>query len=214
MDIKYITVVNNYITLNIALLQSPGINKDNIVIIDNTLYNRPISYRYNDAIKELLKDPDPAWLVFCHQDFYMREDLLSRLPYLDKNCIYGPIGISHKTLLGRIIQTNGVPIGNICNKCIVDTIDAMCIIINKDTIRKHNLSFDENFRYHFYVEDFCLQARAKGISTRTLQLNCQHKSRTLYGDIKSPEFKESLNILKKNGELLIQQLVFMEVHLQ
>ena len=199
MDIKYITVVNDFIRLNTALLQSPGINKDNIIIIDNTLDNRTISYRYNSVINELLKDPNPEWLVFCHQDFRFNEDILPRLLYLDKNYIYGPIGISSNSniLLGRIIQTNNKPIGIICNECDVDTIDAMCMIVNKDIIREYNLSFDENFRFHFYVEDFCLQAREKDIKTKTLQMNCQHMSRALRGDINSLEFHESRNILIK-----------------
>ena len=105
MDIKYITVVNDFIRLNTALLQSPGINKDNIIIIDNTLDNRTISYRYNSVINELLKDPNPEWLVFCHQDFRFNEDILPRLLYLDKNYIYGPIGISSNS---NIIVSFGI----------------------------------------------------------------------------------------------------------
>jgi hypothetical protein len=202
MSIKYITVVNDYNTLYNSLLQSVGITNNNVIIIDNTLDNRPISNRYNDTIEELLKDNsdnNSTWLVFCHQDFYIGEDLLPRLLCLDKNCIYGPIGISsnYNKLLGRITQNNNTYIGAVCNDCEIDTLDAMCIIVNLDTVRDYNLIFDENFKYHFYVEDFCLQARTKGIPTRTLQMNCQHMSRTLRGDLNSREFLDSRSILIK-----------------
>jgi hypothetical protein len=199
--IRYIIVVNNFDTLGRALFESSGVNGDNIIIIDNTEINNPISYCYNQVMKNLLKDPKPGWLAFCHQDFYMGEDLSLRLSELDKNYIYGSIGVSSLGYFGRIIQTNGKPIGQICNDCVVDTIDAMCMIAHKDTIIKHNLLFDENFKYHFYVEDFCLQARIKGILTKTLQMDCQHRSRTMSGDLGSSEFKDSRNILVKKWQL-------------
>lgn len=207
MNVKYITVVNDYNILNNSLLQSSGITNNNIIIIDNTVDNIPISKRYNETIEKILKDNSEnnevitkdtsTWLIFCHQDFYIGEDLLPRLISLDKNCIYGPIGISSDSnkLLGRIVQANNTYIGATCDNCVVDTIDAMCMIVNEDIIKEYNLSFDENFRYHFYVEDFCLQARTKGIPTKTLQINCQHKSRTLRGDLGSNEFIDSRNIL-------------------
>lgn len=195
--IKYITVVNNFDTLGRALFESCNVNSENIIIIDNTLINNPISYCHNYVMKDLLKDTKPEWLVFCHQDFYMGEDLSLRLSELDKSCIHGPIGVSSGGMFGNIVQTNGQPLGTICNKCVVDTLDAMCIMIHKDTIRKYNLSFDENFKYHFYVEDFCLQARTKGIMTKILQMNCQHRSRTMSGDLGSSEFRSSRNILIK-----------------
>lgn len=194
-NIKYITVVNNFDTLGRALFESCGVNSDNIIIIDNTAINNPISYGYNCIMKELLKDKKSEWLAFCHQDFYMGEDLSLRLSELDKNCIYGPIGVSSSGYFGRIIQTNGTPTGKVCNNCTVDTLDAMCMMVHKDTIIEYNLSFDENFKYHFYVEDFCLQARTKGILTKTLQMDCQHRSRTMSGDLGSSEFRDSRNIL-------------------
>lgn len=196
-NIIYITVVNNFDTLGRALFESPGVNSNNIIIIDNTKINNSISYGYNYIMKNLLKDPNIEWLAFCHQDFYMREDLSLILSELDKNCIYGPIGVSSKGMFGRITQTNGSLLGKVCEKCTVDTIDAMCMLVHKDTIREYNLSFDENFKYHFYVEDFCLQAKTKGILTRILQMNCQHRSRTMSGDLGSSEFRDSRNILVK-----------------
>lgn len=197
MCLKYVTVVNNFNILNRALLQSRGINNNNVIIIDNTLENKPISYRYNDAIKEVLKDQNPYWLAFCHQDFYIGEDLSPRLLNIDKNCIYGPIGRTSKgQMLGRIIQTNGKSLGQVCNKCVVETLDAMCMIVHKDVIEKHSLLFDENFRFHFYAEDFSLQARAKGIPTKILQMNCQHRSRSIHG-VKDAEFYNSCGVLIK-----------------
>ena len=197
MSIKYITVVNNFNTLNKALLQSYGVNNNNIIIIDNTLENMSISYRYNNTIKEILKDQDLQWLAFCHQDFYIGEDLLPILLVTDKNYIYGPIGKSSKgSTLGKITQTDGKPLGQICDKCVVETLDAMCMIVHKDIIEKYNLLFDESFKFHFYVEDFSLQARSKGVLTKILQIDCQHRSRFTHG-VKDSEFHNSRNALIK-----------------
>mgnify|MGYP003395531597 CR=1 FL=1 len=113
--IYYITVVNNFDILNSTLLQSPYIIKDNVIIMDNTSDNKPISVVYNSAI-ELLKNKglnlisteqqsqQSTWIVFCHQDFYFGENLTERLKLVDKDCIYGPIGakLHSKKLLGKI----------------------------------------------------------------------------------------------------------------
>lgn len=197
MNTKYITVVNNFNTLNRALLQSRGINSVNVIVVDNTLENKAISYRYNNVIKELLKESNSYWMLFCHQDFYIGEDLSLRLSNIDKNYIYGPIGRTSKGIvLGKILQTNGKPLGEECNNCEVETLDAMCMIVHKDIIIRNKLLFDENFKFHFYVEDFSLQARKKGIITKILQMNCQHRSRFTYG-IKDTEFYSSRDILIK-----------------
>ena len=196
-DIRYITVVNNLDVFNRNLSQSLGINKDNINIIDNIFENRPISQRYNEMIRQLLKDPKQEWLAFCHQDFYIGEDLSKRLYNLNKNCIYGPIGMSYSTIaLGKIIEIN-YPVGKECDGCVIDTLDAMCMIVYKDTIKKYNLLFDERFRFHFYVEDFCAQISTIGIPTKTLQMICRHMSA---GNTNSSDFINARdNLIRKWG---------------
>lgn len=68
-----------------------------LVPFDNTKENIPIPVRYNDFIDHrMLAD---AWVIFCHQDFSIREDVALKLKDLPQDCIYGPIGI--KACLGR-----------------------------------------------------------------------------------------------------------------
>lgn len=58
---------------------------------DNTETNLPIPIRYNSFINENL--PQDSWIIFCHQDFEFLQDPKTVLKDLDKNCIYGPIGV-------------------------------------------------------------------------------------------------------------------------
>lgn len=55
---------------------------------------------------------------------------------------------------------------------VVEQLDCCCILINKDNFK---LKFDEKTfnDFHFYVEDYCLQARDKGLKCYTIPVDCQ-----------------------------------------
>jgi hypothetical protein len=57
--------------------------------------------------------------------------------------------------------------------------------------------FDERFPFHFYGADLCMQAYKMGFDVMAMQLNCQHKSRNLHGDIASSEYLSSLDMFKE-----------------
>jgi len=164
-------------------------------IYDNTVENAGIAQRYNHYIKTLMRDEE--WLIFCHQDFAILEEPDVILQTLDDTCIYGPIGAARdkgiyfrnsrilferKRLYGQINQAsndekyyrNGIFLRK---PKLVDTIDCCCMIVHASLIKKNNLLFDENFRFHLYVEDFALSARYRyGIRTKAIQIQCKHLS--------------------------------------
>lgn len=113
--------------------------------------------------------------------------------------IYGPIGIrlTGNNFSGMIIQTDDTPTGRQLEEDTpVQTLDEMCLIVNSEVFRK-GLLFDERFRFHFYGADFCMQTYTLGFDVLAMQLKCQHKSRTIKGDITSPEYLSSLNLFKE-----------------
>lgn len=71
---------------------------------------------------------------------------------------------------------------------VVDTVDCCCVIVHSSLIRKHKLRFSPEFAWHFYSEDFSLNARREhGIATKVLQIECGH-----YGEGNlTPEFQQS-----------------------
>jgi hypothetical protein len=96
-----------------------------------------------------------------------------------------------------IEQKDNTPIGSPLDEDTpVQTLDEMCLIAHSKVFRQ-GLSFDEQFRFHFYGADFCMQAYTLGFNVMATQLRCQHKSRTLHGDITSQEYLSSLNLFKE-----------------
>lgn len=170
---------------------------------DNSQENWPVSARYNDFIDNHL--PQDGWIIFCHQDFEFLQDPREVLKNLDKNCIYGPVGVAakkHKNLslifhswrkpslkwgtelrpmyYGQVKQG---PAGQ--EKIIglklkkpqpVDTVDCCCFMLHSSLIRAKQLRFDEQFDFHLYSEDFSLAARQKGVQTQAVQIDCRHYS--------------------------------------
>jgi len=109
--------------------------------------------------------------------------------------IYGPIGIrlAGNNFPGMISQTVDTPTGRQLEEDTpVQTLDEMCLIAHSSVFRQ-GLLFDERFRFHFYGADFCMQAYTLGFDVLAMPLKCQHRSRTIHGDVNSPEYLLSLD---------------------
>lgn len=202
--IHIVTVVNNYGLFESTIKQNAFMNAFPIHVYDNTRENIGLSKRYNEFLEQAL--PDDGWVVFCHQDFSLQEDLAPKLARVDPACLYGPTGTGPvKQLLfiasisrygiercrlgiydrtkkfGRITQKTPLKeqrMGRYIRKpVVVDTVDCCCLIAHSSVIRKYGLRFDEKLDWHLYVEDFCLNARERhGVLTKALQLDCVHLS--------------------------------------
>ena len=188
--IKFIVVYNNYEIVRSCFLSSPYISPIDVITYHNKR-NSALPMVFNLMVGEHL-DED-VWFAFCHQDFIINEKLESRLKGKDVEEIYGPIGArpSENRLLGMITQADGTKLGSeLEDNTPVQTLDEICIIINAEAFRR-GLRFDERFRFHFYGSDFCMQASLMGFNVLAMPLECQHKSRTLVGDIASLEYLSS-----------------------
>jgi len=169
-------------------LSSPYTSNVKIEAKHNTeANNEDLPVVFNRIINEYVEED--VWLAFCHQDFILKEDLEAKLK--DKAPgVYGVIGASYgyHTLRGQIIQTNERPIGSrVESICPVQTLDEMCIIVHSSLFRA-GLRFDERFDFHFYGADLCMEAYRRGFDVYAMQVECQHKSRTLAGDQDTDSF--------------------------
>ena len=91
VKVQIVTVVNNFAQYDRYIRDSPFYKQCDLISFDNTKDNISLSVRYNDFIdNQMLPD---AWVIFCHQDFSIKEDVALKLKDLDKGCIYGPIGV-------------------------------------------------------------------------------------------------------------------------
>lgn len=195
-NVKFVVVYNNQEAFKRYFSSSPYAASDKVVAYFNAK-NEPLPKFYNQTVQNHLNED--TWFVFCHQDFVLQEDLSSLLKQKDIQSIYGPIGVRLGVdgLLGQITQTNNTSLGTyLTEDAIVQTIDAQCIIAHASVFRQ-GLRFDERFQFHFYDADFCMAAYTLGFDVCATQIKCQHKSRTIRGDINSLQYKTSLAEFKE-----------------
>lgn len=191
--LKVVTVVNDFKIFDDCIKNNEYLKGYEIIAFDNSKENIGISSRYNSFI-DTLKAEDDFWVAFLHQDFKFNENPLSKLENLDKNCIYGAVGINRqlfylqlkpkfifkiyrRCMVGEIFQGDGInKVGNrIIGLRDVITLDCCCCIIHSSLL-KNKLRFDENLDFHMYVEDLCHSAKKLGIIPKVVQFECRHLS--------------------------------------
>jgi ubiquinone/menaquinone biosynthesis C-methylase UbiE len=187
-NVVFIVVYNDVKTFQDCFLSGIGVRSGNIVSFNNQI-GLGLGFAYNDlALPYLNRD---AWLVFCHQDFIFKESLAPKLASLNRLGVYGPIGCRLGTLglVGEVTQTDGSKVGAYISKPTpVEALDEMCLIVHTEALRR-GLWFDDKFTFHYYGADLCTQARRLGFDVKALQLDCQHRSKTLTGDIFSESYR-------------------------
>lgn len=202
---QIISVVRNFDMYNKLVFNNQFYGDDaNFACFDNNKENKYISVRYNEFLKNYDYSKED-WFVFCHEDWELKENLELRLKNLDKNFLYGPIGMScgrwfnSPVLLGSIEQSdkNGANIFKLGtdeqSTDVVGVFDCQCLIVHSSLVQKYDLKFDENLSFDLYVEDFCINAREKhDVFSKILSLKCQHYSHGTVGD----RFYVQLNYLR------------------
>ena len=180
---------------------NPCVNKNELVCLDNRKTNETVPKRYNAFIEgcDLTRD---VWIMFCHEDFQLSEDLSRALGMADRGVIYGPIGAvlvrRHRCFLGGLKRGNVVGLISESDKSgvgcrevgrlvpmgtRVDTVDCQCLLVHTSLLRRTGLRFDENLSFDLYAEDFCIQAlKTHGVLTCILPLKCSHFSHGTLSD--------------------------------
>ena len=192
----FVVAYNDLHAFTSYFASSPFVQREKTVSVHN-LKNEGLPTIFNRIIRE--HSTEDTWFVFCHQDFILKEDLITRLKELDVDTIYGPIGARRgdNRFYGQIVQTDNSLLGCFLDEpTLVETLDEMCIIAHSSAF-KEGLKFDERFKFHFYGADLCMNAYVSGFDVRALQLNCQHKSKTIGGDKTSERYLESLSLFRE-----------------
>jgi len=212
--LRIVTVINNLKTYQRCIKNNEFLRDAEIITFDNSIENIGIPKRYNSFINSL-NPKDDFWVAFLHQDFIFNENPLPKLQNLDKNCIYGAIGIAfpafflqikpefifrvfRRCMLGQIFEGEGTRrVGHkIAGNPEVETLDCCCCIVHSSLLKESGLRFDENLNFHMYVEDLCISAKNKGIKSKALQIDCRHLS----GGVRDEAFLESVRYVKnKHG---------------
>lgn len=191
-----VVLVSVFIDINLyskCVLENSFIKNNELVSVhsfDNRHENKEIAVRYNSFI-DSYDYSEPAWFVFCHSDWELREDITPLLSSLDQECIYGPIGAA------LFMQPDGSYVREYRGQCqekkrdgsnarllqspiahtgaIVDTLDCQCLIVHSSLISRHKVRFDENLKFDLYIEDFCIKAfRDFKVYSKILNLKCCH----------------------------------------
>lgn len=185
-----VSVVRDMSMYERCLRGNPFLAGAELCPIDNREKNESIPACYNRFIKSR-PGGEEAWYVFCHEDFEMRERLVSLVESLDKMSLWGPIGavtrvrwfLYHKwLLLGQVEESKkdgscaryiGEPVA--CGTT-VETFDCQCLVVHSSLVQASKLAFDENLTFDLYVEDFCMAAAKKGIASRVCPMDAHHWS--------------------------------------
>ena len=205
-----VSVVRDFEMHKKCICNNPYCKNASAIVLDNRKENAHIPVQYNRFI-DSIRPNDDQWIMFCHEDFQLKEDIIPKLITLDQNVIWGPIGavLSYRkswipggvpffSFHGLITESekngdnphltgDGLS-GN------VDTLDCQCLIVHTSLLQKTHLRFDENLSFDLYAEDFCALAKEKfNIPTKILLLRCHHWSR---GNL-MPRFLDQLNYLTR-----------------
>lgn len=160
---------------------------------------------YNTAIAEAREKP--ALLVFLHDDVFLPDyywadrireglqcfDILGvagsaprqplqpawHLKATDKSFVTREEGLSgsvaHDTeILPKRVDFFGP------TRLRVDILDGLLLAASSETLLRHNLRFDERFRFHLYDVDFCREAEGRSLKCGTWDIATIHSSRGNY----------------------------------
>lgn len=160
-----------------------------LFMLDNSVENKSVTSRYNTFLESDACEGD-VWIVLCHEDWEPLENVCEKVRNLDRNYLWGNIGIfveeqprvdvlmnigyvkqskkdsdKRSEIVGREIEAR------------VDTFDCQCIIMHSSLVKRFGLRFDEKLSFDMYVEEFCIRAYEQyGIQSRTLMLDACHHS--------------------------------------
>jgi len=181
-SISIVTCFNEAEILRANLLASLSRQEEpfELVLIDNTkakFKSLPVALNFGGG-KSL-----GEYILFAHQDVYLRgKDWLGNACHIIETLFnVGAAGVSgvspHGEFVGFIMDRGrywGKPIRKPMS---VQTLDEQLIVIPRQIFAA--IKFDERFRFHSYVADYCLTLQEKGYIVYVLPLTVEHNSITI-----------------------------------
>ncbi len=201
-EVVCISVIRDPSMYTRCLANNPHVNGYRLHAIDNQADNTYISIQYNRFL-DAYDFAKPAWLIFCHEDFEIQEDLSPYFEIADQSCLYGPIGTWTKIYFGCFYLWKLAGVVNESRRdgtapqrfgtfvkmgTPVETFDCQCLIVHSDLISRTGLRFDPQLSYDLYVEDFCIQANENHkIISRIMPFSCKHWSSSVAAERYYPQ---------------------------
>ena len=190
--IYLVSVVRDYAMYQKCIVDNPCCQFLSVVTLDNSKENLPIPVQYNRFTDSLEED---GWVIFCHEDWMLLQDIRPLLSGLDRSCIYGPVGAVMEVcenadfihISGHIQQRRKdgswhKDVRGTWKGPEADTFDCQCVIVHSALLKEKELRFDPKLTFDMYAEDFCASAYLKGIPSRILPVKCRHYSGGTVGD--------------------------------
>lgn len=216
--ISIICAFNDEKTLRLNLLKSLNRQKTpfELILVDNRVSN-PLTKVLNDASLKARGE----FLMFVHQDVKLiGGDWLEKAEhYLRSLKDVGAAGVAGVDYDGHprgFIVDRGRFWGQLVKLPVeVMTLDEQ-LLITPTSIFRH-LRFDEGFKFHSYVADYCLRVNLKGLKNYVLPLPVHHNSSTLpiltIGELEEEDLrlmlkhKGNFNVIHKTTGSLSLKLV-------
>ena len=82
IKVSVASVVRDVAMYERCILENPYYDGAELVMCDNRVENRTITKHYNEFLDSI---DDDRWIVLCHEDWELKENLLDVLMKLDKD---------------------------------------------------------------------------------------------------------------------------------
>ena len=190
-DVLLVSVVRNFEMYRNFFERNAALAGVKLLPADNRVENLPIPVRYNTFL-DGYDYSQPAWFVFAHEDFEIREPIMGKLADCDCGSLWGVIGGRRRSLFGfgisghygSIVDADRshpgqyVRVGKLVRKGFpVETFDCCALIVHSSLVQRYGLRFDPKLEFDLYVEDFCAMAKVRhGIASRILPFEATHHS--------------------------------------
>lgn len=190
-DVSIVSVVNDYAMFDHCIRKNAFIRQYKNVRVfdfDNTKNNVTIPRRYNSFI-DAYDFSKPGWIVFCHCDWELMQDINKWLERADPDNVYGSVGARVKYAGGKAYpaacgyvyerRRDGTGLRLLGARSLMnpmDTCDCMVFAIHSSLLKASGFRFDEHLDWDLYVEDACIFFRQKGHAILPLGIDACHWS--------------------------------------
>lgn len=197
--ISIVTCFNNPQVLEANLLKSLSNQNEpfELILVDN------VAKQFKSlpqALNQGAKQSSGEFVMFVHQDVYLQGKnwLSAAIRYLESLSTVGVAGISGVSSNGKFVgflldrgRYWGQPLKQPFQ---VQTLDEQLVVVPRQIF--NIVRFDERFKFHSYIADYCLTLQEKGYSTYVIPLFVEHNSTVSTLKASNIEIDDTLLYLK------------------